>query len=183
VKAFIDDRYVDEHRIPHFQNVSLSYREERFPTAQKVMIPEEAQPFPSLDEELQKEIKIRLGETFSVALLRMIEERGMKPSEAYKKANVDKRLFAKIQGNIHYKPGKTTAVAFALALGLNLDQTKDFIGRAGYALSDSNKFDLIIEFHIRNKIYDVYEINDVLFHFDQPLLGSFPLDENVFSLE
>jgi hypothetical protein len=91
--------------------------------------------------------------------------------EVYKKANVDRKLFSKIRSNKDYKPSKVTAIAFALALELNLDETKDLIGRAGFALTHSSKFDVIVEYFIEQGNHNVFEINEVLFGFDQILLG------------
>ncbi len=109
---------------------------------------------------------------FSETLLRLIDLTGKKDSEIYKKANVDRKLFSKIRNNINYRPSKTTALAFAFALELNIDETKDFIARAGFALSRSSKFDVIVEYFLVHGNYNVYELNEVLFAFDQPLIGA-----------
>lgn len=110
-------------------------------------------------------------DTFSVTLVDLIERSGKKNSEIYKKANVDKKLFSKIINNVKYHPSKQTAIAFAIALELDLEETQDLIGRAGYTLTHSSKFDLIIEFFILNKNYNIFEINEVLFEFDEVPLG------------
>ena len=121
----------------------------------------------SLDDLLQD-----LDAGFSETLLKLIDRSGKKDSEIYKKANVDRKLFSKIRNNPAYKPSKATALAFAIALELDLEETKDLIARAGFALSHSSKFDVIIEYFIKQSNYDVFAINEALFAFDQSLLGA-----------
>ena len=118
------------------------------------------------------EIMERLGESFQERLLHLIDDRGMTDTEVYKRANIDRKLFSKIRCNPAYNPTKRTAVALAVALRLNLDETVDLLSRAGIALSPSSPFDLIVEYCIMNRIYDIYEINLLLFQYDQPILGS-----------
>ncbi|MBQ7759129.1 MAG: RNase III inhibitor, partial [Anaerotignum sp.] len=115
-----------------------------------------------------------LGEeemTFSEALLDWLIKKDLNDPDVYKKANMDRKLFSKIRSNADYKPKKSTAIALALALELDLEETKEFIGRAGYALTHSSKFDIIIEYFIRQKNYNVFEINEVLFAYNYPLIG------------
>ena len=112
-----------------------------------------------------------LDETFSQSLLRLIQQKGMKDPDVYKKANMDRKHFAKIRKNKEYQPNKITALALAFALELNLDETKDFIGRAGFALTHSSKMDIIVEHFIENGNYDIFELNETLFAFNQPLIG------------
>ena len=109
---------------------------------------------------------------FSQRLLQMIDDRGCKDSEIYKKACVSKQHFSKIRNHPDYRPTKATAVAFALALELDMTQTNDLLGRAGFTLSNSSKFDLIIRYCIENRIYNIVQINLILYKFDQPLLGN-----------
>ena len=111
----------------------------------------------------------QMDETFSQRLIRMIKERNMSESDAYKKAYVDRRHFSKIKKDDYYMPNKKTVLAFAIALELTLDETKDLLRSAGYALSRSSKFDIIIVYFIENHNYDMFEINDVLYEYDQPI--------------
>lgn len=101
----------------------------------------------------------------------MIDERNLKNSEVYTKANVDRRHFSKIRKDMNYTPNKRTVLAFAIALELSLDEAKDLLASAGYALSRSSKMDIIVAYFLQNKIYDMFEINDVLYAYGQPVFG------------
>ncbi len=136
--------------------------------AMQVLPPQaEKKPKAQLDELLKK-----TDAGFTQTLLKLIDESGKKDSEIYTRANISRQHFSKIRNNPNYKPTKATALALAIALELNLEQTKDLIGRAGFALTNSSKFDVIIRFFIEQGNYNMMEINATLFEFDQSLLGA-----------
>ena len=124
------------------------------------------------DSRSLEDLVTELESSFSEALFKYIDDKGLTDPEVYKRANLDRKLFSKIRKNKNYKPSKNTALALAVALELNLDETKDFIGKAGYALTRSSKMDIIVEFFIKQNNYDIFELNEVLFYYEEPLLGS-----------
>ncbi len=183
VKSYIDENYIQEEELKEYgiyeSNSEIIYEdiEERpsYPRRQR-----EKEEFLRSSAVLSENVSVgavriedlfqKLDKPFSEYLLELIDRKGLTDPQVYKKANIDRKLFNKIKNTKNYKPSKITAVAFAIALELNLDETKDLIGRAGFALSHSNLFDVIIEAFIVEGNYNIFAINTMLFEYDQPLL-------------
>ena len=180
VASYIDEHYVEDYGKALYGAASEDHgrvRRCRDWEAEDRMAAAESAPCYSMPMAPSKAMSLEdmLKQTdagFTETLLKLIDDSGKKDSEIYKKALLSKQHFSKIRNNPNYKPTKPTAIALALALELDLDATKDLIGRAGYALTNSSKFDLIIRYCIENKKYNVVEINTVLYEFDQNLLGA-----------
>ena len=171
IESYIDEHYVEEHRIRRRDLLDV----EREALSDDAIINFNA-PMPSMAAPAAAgtgidELVGNLDEPFGKTLLRLIDTKGKTDVEVYKRANIDRKLFSKIRTGKGYMPGKRTILALAIALELTLDETDDLLERAGFALSHSQKFDVIVEYFIVSGRFDIFEINEVLFKYDQPLLG------------
>ena len=184
IAACIDDQYVarQPYRRPNRGDdeprIQYSLRDERDASEERIRnwlgeadgaprTPWAVREPLSLDDALK-----RLDESFSEMLLRKIRESGMTDAACYKKANIDRKLFSKIKNDKHYQPSKSTAIAFCLALELPMGEMRDLLSKAGYAMTHASKFDIIVEYFVRRGNYNVFEINEALFAFDQNLIGA-----------
>ena len=182
VKRFVEERYEpeiamsgsgvpDEFRImgARRRKISSRFNEAAMCAAAMPLEMEEARAF--CDKGVDEFVDSKIDESFTQMLLRKIDERGMTDAECYKKANVDRKLFSKIRSDIHYHPKKKTVLAFAIALKMSMEETTALLMKAGYALSDGSRGDLVLMYFITNGKYDIREINGVLLAMDEEIIG------------
>lgn len=171
VEAYIDANYEDETLFD--QHLSVHEESDYFSYENAKALPNSSKYLKELksNKKTLDDVVNQLDETFAEMLMRLIDEKGLRDPDVYKKANVTKQTFSKLRNNDQYNPSKQTVLAFAIALELNLDETKDLLLKAGYALSNSSRFDVIVSYFIENESYNLFEINAVLFEYDENTLG------------
>ncbi|MCM1006904.1 MAG: macro domain-containing protein [Ruminococcus flavefaciens] len=168
VASYIDENYIDTHEVG--RRKLLDVEKQSLAEANAPVFGALPQAMESSADSLE-DLVDNLDEPFSDTLLKLIDRKGKTDVEVYKRANIDRKLFSKICSIKGYTPKKPTILALAVALELSLDETDDLLERAGYALSHASKFDVIVEYFIVSEKYNIFEINEVLFKYDQPLLG------------
>ena len=159
VKQYVDDHYVEIRG----SRQRINSEETNFRTYKKISYESST----SIDD-----ILLELDSSFSETLLKLIDQKDLRDVDVYKRANISKAHFSKIRSHKDYHPTKTTVLAFCISLKLNLSETRDLLEKAGFSLSNSSKCDIIVRYFIENKRYDIFEVNEVLFEYDQQLLGS-----------
>ncbi len=182
IESYIDDNYVKEHsdfyrssaRRTRYDGDFSIYPNDSMSVSMPKAVESEICDKCSVggDDELDIDSYIKLDESFSVKLLKLIDLKGMSDVECYKKANVSKQTWYKIMNEKHYKPNKKTAISFAVALELTLEETQSLLNSVGFVLSKSSLFDVIIMYCLEHNIYDVLEIDSILFKYDQETLYS-----------
>ena len=170
VKSYIDETLVDAYTAVSYRR-RLSDEKKLYHAIIQKPATRELYADLCVQERSLEDVVSQLEDSFSQMVFRFITQKGVSEVETYRKANIDRKLFSKIRSDHDYNPKKSTAIALAIALELSVDETKDLLARAGYTLSRSHMSDVIIEYFISNGLFNIYEINEALFAFDQPPLG------------
>lgn len=179
VESFISENVVESKQKAFSRKRSIILQEHEYSLSDDMepeLIVHDAMEMPAcpsssrFDDDLESELR-KMDVPFSEMLLHLIDAKGKNDVEVYKKANIDRKLFSKIRKGHGYTPRKPTILALCIALELTLQETIELLARAGYAFSRASKFDIIVEYFITHRRYNIFEINQVLFAYDQPQLG------------